>query len=471
MSTAAPRKSKVVHDPLPQIELAQLDGIRPASVNDAIYKPVDPDDPDIRDLAESIRQDGLQEPLVISRDNVLVSGHRRRVGCLLAGLRRVPVRRLGILSTDPGFERLLVTFNKTRDKDPAERVREQLVLTDPDDCYASLLSHRVEAARVKVAPLSLEDFRPRKRISAAKLPFLRAIQKVLDDLRDYWPVSDRRVHYNLLNDPPLIHANKPGSVYKNDKNSYKAAIDILTRGRLTGDIPMEAIGDETRPMVTWAVHPNVTPYVQAEVEEFLADYHRDLTIGQPSHVEIVGEKLTVEGVIRPVASRFCLPYTIGRGFSSLPPRKEMFDRFKKSGKERLVILFLSDHDPEGESIPESFARSMRDDFGVGNVHPVKVGLTAEQVRDQRLPRNTEAKEGSSRFKSFARRYGRYAYELEAVRPDLLQQWLDTAARGVLDTDRLNQQIELERRDAATLAAYRSTAFEFLQRMTRRGSGS
>jgi hypothetical protein len=37
----------------------------------------------------------------------------------------------------------------------------------------------------------------------------------------YWPLTVRQVHYLLLNDPPLRHDKKPGSVYVNDKASYK----------------------------------------------------------------------------------------------------------------------------------------------------------------------------------------------------------------------------------------------------------
>src|SRR5262249_22245370 len=243
------------------------------------------------------------------------------------------------------------------------------------------------------------------------------------------------------NNPPLRHAGKPDSTYTNDKPSYKSLCDLLTRARLAGRIPFEAIGDETRPVSTWAVHPNVAPFVAAQIHDFFTGYARDLMMGQPNHVEVVGEKLTVEGTIRPVASHFCIPYTIGRGYCSLPPRKAMFDRFRASGKDKLVLLFLTDHDPEGCDIPETFARSMRDDFGVKAIHPVRVALKPEQVRALKLPQSLEAKTGSSRFKKFAAKHGRFAYELEAVPPDLLRRWLWDAITAVIDVDLFNKQVE------------------------------
>ena len=59
----------------------------------------------------------------------------------------------------------------------------------------------------------------------------------------------------------------------------------------------------------------------------------------------------------------------------------MAQRFKKSGKDKLVLLMVSDFDPDGEEIAHSFARSMRDDFGVADIHPIKVALTAAQVKE------------------------------------------------------------------------------------------
>src|SRR5581483_2779726 len=141
------------------------------------------------------------------------------------------------------------------------------------------------------------------------------------------------------------------------------------------------------------------------------------------HIEIVGEKNTIAGVIRPVAMDYCMPFTLGRGYSSLPPRHEMAKRFHLSGKEQLILLFLSDFDPEGEDIPHSFARSMRDDFGIVDVVPIKVGLTADQVQEMNLPARMTAKATSSRYAKFTERHGNDVFELEAVPPERMQQIL------------------------------------------------
>ena len=54
--------------------------------NDGVYEPQSLDDPDIIDLIESIRAKGVLEPIHISADDVIISGHRRRFCALQAGL-------------------------------------------------------------------------------------------------------------------------------------------------------------------------------------------------------------------------------------------------------------------------------------------------------------------------------------------------------------------------------------------------
>jgi hypothetical protein len=120
----------------------------------------------------------------------------------------------------------------------------------------------------------------------------------------------------------------------------------------------------------------------------------------------------------------------------------------------VIILALSDFDPEGEDIAHSFARSMRDDFDVCGVEVVKVALTATQVRELRLPPKAKAKVTSSRHDDFVERHGDDVFELEAVPPDQLQAILRRAIDGVLDVPAFNQELDAEKRDAARLEGVR-----------------
>ncbi len=124
-------------------------------------------------------------------------------------------------------------------------------------------------ARFAASALEMGSYRARAAISDAKQPFLDAILKILNELKDYWPVSERQIHYNLLNDPPLKHASKPDSGYRNDHESAKSLSDLATRARLEGLIPAGAIGDETRPVTLWKTRRGAGDFVEHQIKEFL----------------------------------------------------------------------------------------------------------------------------------------------------------------------------------------------------------
>jgi len=296
------------------VSILPLAGIRPSTENELLYRPIDPDDPDVQALAESIRNLGIQEPIVVSADGFILSGHRRYVAAGLAGLTEAPCRVHSISRQDDhdGFVELLREFNRQRVKTFDESLREEIV-------------------------------------------------------KDYW---------------------------------------------------------------------------------------RDLQQSQPKHIEIIVEKNTVESIVTPVAMKYTIPVTSARGYCSIPPRKAIAERLSRSGKDRLVLLVVSDFDPDGEMIAASFARSMRDDFGIEGIDATKVALTAEQVRRFSLPPGGKAKSGSKNYAAFQKAYGNAVYELEALTPEQLQMLVTEAIESVVDREALNHEIEAEKCDAAELEILR-----------------
>lgn len=445
-----------------QIVERLLSSIRPSPENDKLYRPVSGADPEIVALAESIRKKGLLEPIVITLDDYIISGHRRYAACSLADLTRVRCRRINVRHTDTEeFLALLREHNRQREKSLDEIAREEIVSANPEEAHRFLVEHRQKKSQVTTETIPIRGSQKRSQISKAKAPMLRAIQEILRDRRNFWPLTDRQIHYALLNNPPLTHASKPDSRYQNKHSCYKMTCDLVTRARLTGQIPFMAIADPTRPMNIGDFHRGVASFVKREMDGFLKYYYRDLQQSQPNHIEIIGEKNTIHGTIEPIASQYGIPLTIGRGYCSIPLRYQMAQRFKASGKEKLILLAMSDFDPEGEDIAHSFARSMRDDFGINNIVPTKVALTEKQVRELGLPPSCEAKKSSSRCKAFTEAHGNNVFELEAVQPGQLQRMLRDAIDAVLDIDAFNAEIDAEKRDAAKLTSMRRKVHEQL----------
>jgi hypothetical protein len=432
-----------------------IHSIKPTPVNRLVYNPIWSMDTDIQELAQSIRIHGLREPIVVAKDGFILSGHRRHMACRFLGMSHVDCRVVDITRSDPKFETLLVEHNRHRVKSFDETMREFAIEINPQDAYRALLEQRKVASAVSGEFLVISDKKARNKISDAKQPMLDACVKVINDQKEYWPLSDRSIHYDLLNSPPLRHASKRNSRYKNDEASYSDLCDLLTRARLIGEIPFAAIEDPTRPFERWDVSENVGGFVKGQLDGFLTGYWRDLMQSQPNHIEIVGEKSTVGGSIRSVAAEFTIPYTLGRGYCSLDPRHKMARRFRASGKSNLIVLILADFDPEGEDIANSFARSMRDDFDIKSIHAKKVCLTHEQVLERKLPKTFDIKKTSSRYKKFAAQYGDRAHELEALPSAERSRLLREAILSVINVDAFNYELDAEKEDAANLAELRA----------------
>jgi len=231
----------------------QRSQVKVARENDLIYDRFGIDNADDCDLAISIRDNGIQEPLVLSADHTLLSGHRRFAAARYIGMDTVPVRIdenvvFNSLATD---ERLAVLrlYNQQREKSPGERLREKMLDIDKSEAYCHLKKRRSDIqtmAGCEKSNVPMGKIKTRPKITT--IGFLNAVKKVVQENEEYWPLTDRRIHYLLLNNPPLRHDKKPDSKYINDAKCYDAATRLLARARLTGDIPWNAIEDPTRPI-------------------------------------------------------------------------------------------------------------------------------------------------------------------------------------------------------------------------------
>jgi len=446
---------------MPSIEMVPLASLRPAWVNDQIYKPVSEDDPATIKLAENVRELDLLEPLVVTLDNIILSGHRRRVAAKLAGLEVVPVRRHPIRYDDPNFEKVLVAFNEQRVKSIDESIREELVRTSPDEAYIELLAHReAESDRVQqhvkksgLRTLDTGGAARRSGVSAAKRKMLDAAIEVLNKYTDYWPLTLRQVHYRLLTRKVLRNSNDPKSTYTNTQASYKDLSDLLTRARLTGAVPWESMHDPTRPRTDWRQWPNVAAYMHEQMKEFLCTYRRNLLQSQPAYVELVVEKITVQEIAERAAGKYMVPVGVGRGYTSASMLAETAKRYRESGKDRFVLLIAGDLDPEGEDVCRAWGASLRDEHGVKDITTVKVAVNPEQVQQYGLA-PLPMKSTSSRSTGFKAEHGNSVYELEAFEPDQLQTIILNAIRGVLDLDRYEAERRQEAEDARGLSAWR-----------------
>lgn len=77
---------------LDHVQVWPVDAIRPAPENDSVYCAISADDPAIVELALSILDRGLQEPILVSQDGYIISGHRRYFAAQLVKLDHREIR-------------------------------------------------------------------------------------------------------------------------------------------------------------------------------------------------------------------------------------------------------------------------------------------------------------------------------------------------------------------------------------------
>jgi hypothetical protein len=469
------------------IKWMPIDQILPAPENDTLYGPVDPADPKIQQMAGEMRQEGkCRTLLTLSHDYYVMDGHRRLVAATLAGLTRLQCIIDPILHDDREFVKELVRYNNQRIKSNDVLFREAVVATSKEDAYQALKKARAQKAQTdtEVEEIQFTGQQIHNSVTEFRMPFLNAVIDILNANRQYWPLTARQIHYRLLNNPPLRHSSKDGvrmtrrgvrtvdSTYRNDKESYNALIRLLRDARLDERIPWEVIDDPTRPVTLWNVHRSTQPYVEAELNDFLRGYARDLLQSQPNHIELFAEKKTLSTILRPLSSRFCMPMTIGSGSCSIAPIRKLVKRFEKSGKEKLIILAIADLDPAGMMIARSFCQRLRDYFGIEDVDARRVALTMDQVDDYHLPPggNTEEKDDVNK-NAFEEAYGSDTYEVEALEPAQLTSIVEEAILQSIDIDAFNHEIEREEADSQFLEARRTLIMDYAASLPSEGEQS
>ena len=74
-----------------QVKFVNIRDVKPSPENDQIYNGVNQERDDFKELVKSIRQDGIKEPLHVTLDGFILSGHRRFAAATRVGLSEIPV--------------------------------------------------------------------------------------------------------------------------------------------------------------------------------------------------------------------------------------------------------------------------------------------------------------------------------------------------------------------------------------------
>lgn len=275
---------------------------------------------------------------------------------------------------------------------------------------------------------------------------LAKVEKVLEEFRDYWPLTVRQVYYQLV----------AKQIIENKVSEYGMLSRLLKYARLEEFVPWGAIEDRLRVSTLNSGWNDKNHFVEGSIRYFLDGYRRHLQQDQEDHVEIWIEKDALSSIFQRVTGPYCIPVCVCRGFSSISFLHELSGRLSlaQENEQQPVILYFGDLDPSGEEMLPAMEETLLVEMGIREVEYKKVALTKADIEEYNLPHDPNAvKKTDSRYEKFVAKYGLYAVELDALPPNILEGKIQEAIESHVNMSIFeeNQEIEGdERTEIATL---------------------
>jgi hypothetical protein len=266
------------------------------------------------------------------------------------------------------------------------------------------------------------------------LILLGKIKEILDeyDLKGI-RVTLRQLYYQLV----------ARDIIPNIQKEYTKLSSLLTNGRYSGEIDWDAIEDRTRiPKI-----PNKFNDVGDLIDVATKSYQLDRWIEQDYYIELWTEKDAISSVISPITNKYQVCVSVNRGYSSASSMYESAQRFLEQDRKNKILLYLGDHDPSGLDMDRDIQKRL-EEFGV-NVQVIRIGLTSKQIKDYNLPKNP-AKLKDPRAKQYVEEFGYNSWEVDALRPEVLQELIESSILQYLDVEKYEQVQKKEVEDITQL---------------------
>ena len=432
--------------------------------NAKLYGAVDRHSREFKGLCRSLNRYDILDPLVVTADGWLLSGHKRLMAAILLGFKTVPVVVVQDFNREDNeklFLRWLAEYNATRTKSRIMLARETLVKHSKFPEF-DLFMDTLQADPIGVEPLSVVGTKKTSRPGERTKEFVDAVLAVLFKLAKWLPVTVRAVHYPLVppsSRPFLTDTWDSDSYYQNDQASYDKLCRLVLAMRVHEMIPWSWIIDESQEMTDWAPHKHVGTFIEQELDWTFSQYSRDLLQSQSRHVVVYCEKHTQRQAVEAVCRRYTVPFICGAGTCKGEKKRAIFDRFKESGKKKLALLALTDYDPAGFAMPNDIMISIRDWFGVdeNDLELIRVGISPEHVERFGIPESFEqAKNQNAVWKQHG---GGTCYELDALAPDQVETILEETICAVLDHKAFRREQREMKADEKFIAALKDGAIK------------
>jgi len=259
-------------------------------------------------------------------------------------------------------------------------------------------------------------------------------------LYEHGVLTLRGLHYQLV-----------GLGMTNTIQHYKRVVKALIKARREGIIDYDQFSDHDREMIgeTSCEETDIDESIEhgkSQIEAWMTAYSKNRWENQPTYLEVWIEKKALQGVVGPTCEDHDVALCPCKGYPSLTFLHDASIRFQdaESRDQLPTMIYFGDHDPSGEDIPRSIRDNLMDDFGV-DVDVQVMALTESQCIELNLP-PAPIKAGDSRSANFT---GLGQIELDAVKPEMLAEWVNDAIEANFDDDLFDQLQEQESEERET----------------------
>lgn len=243
----------------------------------------------------------------------------------------------------------------------------------------------------------------------------------------------RQIYYRLVS----------AGVLKNTRSSYNMLDSVLTKARLNGKVPFNAIEDRSRSFLSGDKSVFETPedFMEWRINALQdSHWHYDLPfwLDQPEYVEVWIEKDALSSLFLQICEKYRVRLFPCKGYSSLTFLHEAAEHLRTVGKPT-TILYFGDFDMRGKDIERYITQRLKD-FNV-NANVQRIALTREQIKLYNLPPQP-AKKSDTLASQWIETEGDVAWELDALEPNTLLSLVEQSILKHLDKDCLQRRDEL-----------------------------
>ncbi len=247
----------------------------------------------------------------------------------------------------------------------------------------------------------------------------------------------------------------------NTLQHYKRVVSAMIDARWDGLVDFDTFSDHDRSMIgktdfsTTDLDSSIND-AKNQIEAWMNSYYKNRWENQEYYPEVLIEKKALQGVFQKICWLKGVALGACKGYPSLTFLNEATQRFieaQVNGKKP-VILYFGDYDPSGEDIPRSIQENVIK-LGCESIEVRRFALMEHQVLEWNLP-PAPAKETDSRT---AKWDGLGQVELDAVKPEKLQELCSKAIESIFDTEMYDELKEVEELERKT---YRTKLSEFVK---------